>query len=140
LKEGALSQHVSGSKPQERILYLFTDLVVVAKPTAGKKYECKGQVALEECRLINTADTSSKYLDPYSFSFPSSLDPSFFSFTLVPTYLGIKHAFELHHKKDKYVFLCSGVEEKNSWVREIQKRIKEFQRNKIKKMNEAKKS
>jgi hypothetical protein len=75
--DGSFLQHISGSRPQERQLYLFNDLLLIAKPkggnlafTSSKKnaYECKAQISLEECRFINTADTDSLFLFFFFFS------------------------------------------------------------------------
>ena len=94
------------SKPKERTVYLFNDLIVMTKPK--KNETCKDrfryQLPLGDAKIIDIADTDTT-----------------------------KNAFEVCpkdscDKKKTCIMVLPTDEDKKSWVREIKGLVKEFQR------------
>lgn len=122
VREGAMKGAVGKEKLQPRQVYLFNDMVMLArakgaapakkgsqanlkKPPEKSLYECRAQFMLEKAKLVNVSDTKV-----------------------------IQHAFEIHADKRVAVFVCVDEKEKNSWLRDIKALLKEFQKKQLMEM------
>lgn len=94
------------SKPHERCLYLFNDLIVMTKPrksTNGKDH-FKYQLSLNDAQIIDVADTN-------EVQFACEIRPK-----------------GCEDKKNAYIIVFPNVKDKYLWVKEIKSLVKEFQK------------
>eukprot|EP01102_Stenamoeba_stenopodia_P021296 TRINITY_DN854_c0_g2_i3.p1 TRINITY_DN854_c0_g2~~TRINITY_DN854_c0_g2_i3.p1 ORF type:complete len:157 (-),score=24.02 TRINITY_DN854_c0_g2_i3:89-559(-) len=111
VREGNMKVAVGREKPQPRQVYLFNDMILIARArTSSSKdkkktstmYYCRAQFLLQQAKLVNVSDTKN-----------------------------IQHAFELHCSGKVAVLVCSDEQEKNAWLKEIKLIMKEFQKKQL---------
>mmetsp|Transcript_9225 Transcript_9225/g.13959 ORF Transcript_9225/g.13959 Transcript_9225/m.13959 type:complete len:330 (-) Transcript_9225:18-1007(-) len=114
-REGQLNLYRGkGKSLQPRYLFLFNDLILlmrlksVDEKTRKMHYEMRGRADLDRAKVINISDDNN---------------------------IGnLENAFEITLEKKKFVLSAKSVAEKNQWLKDIKRNIKEFQIQKIQKM------
>jgi len=100
VQEGNMQLSIDNGEVSDCHIFLFNDLFVITKEKK-KGFELRGQVSLEDARIVNIADTEE-----------------------------MKNAFEVSVGKkviSKYTLIAPTVEEKASWLKELKLLKKEFQ-------------
>eukprot|EP01102_Stenamoeba_stenopodia_P009397 TRINITY_DN2767_c0_g1_i6.p1 TRINITY_DN2767_c0_g1~~TRINITY_DN2767_c0_g1_i6.p1 ORF type:complete len:560 (+),score=84.36 TRINITY_DN2767_c0_g1_i6:133-1812(+) len=112
IKYGIVNQHCQDGSIKRRLLYLFSDILVVTKP---KPVPLDVQTGLRRSEHRHTLKLAEGSLSDLSDS---------------PT---VVNSFEIRDKKKTFVFSCHSQEEKESYLKEIQHLRKTILRETIKK-------
>eukprot|EP01114_Cavostelium_apophysatum_P002752 TRINITY_DN1243_c0_g1_i1.p1 TRINITY_DN1243_c0_g1~~TRINITY_DN1243_c0_g1_i1.p1 ORF type:complete len:1135 (-),score=369.28 TRINITY_DN1243_c0_g1_i1:198-3602(-) len=102
VREGNMMLSVDNGENTDNHIFLFNDLFVITKERK-KGYELKGQVSLEDARIVNIADTDVT-----------------------------KNALEVSVGSSKYTLSCPTAHEKTVWLKELKALKKEFQLRQVK--------
>jgi RhoGEF domain/PH domain len=114
-REGELMLYRGKSKSlQPRYLYLFNDLILLMRvksvddKTRKMHYEMRGRADLDRAKVVDISDDND---------------------------IGnLKHAFEITLEKNQFVLSAKSKAEKNQWLNDIKKNVKEFQKEKLRRM------
>lgn len=102
---------IEGKNKKKRYLFLFNDLCLLTKATAKGVYKYKRYIFLDDDTTVeNILDTLSMFI--------------YIIFNLY-YYLALKNAFRLVSQKEETTFVWKNNEERETWLIEFQKLLKE---------------
>ena len=95
-------RHKITGKGENRHLFLFNDLVVIARQKQNGRYEFRNALNWGDCRFIVISEQGK-----------------------------VKHGFEIAHESQRYIFSCESKKDQDDWVADFKMMTKELKLKKL---------